>query len=180
MRKRFFKNIDWSILICTIILLIIGLFAIYSANAQSSNEEEFNKQIIWIIVSIPFFIACMLVDYHTLAKIATILYGIILILLIAVLFTTPISGATSWFVIGNISIQPSEFAKVIVILFLALVMSKMKQKGGKRELNKITRILLLFIILGVPLVLIIKQPDYGTAMAFLVAFILMLFVARNI
>lgn len=174
MKKKLVKNIDWSVLICTIFLLTIGLFAIYSANLNS-NEDEFTKQIIWIAISIPFMILCILIDYDTIGKMSPILYVLMLIALGAVLLTTPISGATSWFTLGSFSIQPSEFAKVVTIVFLAMVISKMKQKGGKREMNRITRMLLLFLIIGVPLALIVKQPDLGTAMAFITAFVLMLY-----
>ena len=176
MKKRLVKNIDWSVLICTVLLLAIGLFAIYSANLNS-NEDEFTKQIIWIAISIPFMIICIVVDYDTIAKISPILYGIMLIALVAVLFTAPISGATSWFTLGSFSIQPSEFAKVVTIIFVAMVISRMKKKGGKREMNRITRMLLLFVIVGVPLALIVKQPDLGTAIAFITAFVLMLYTA---
>ena len=176
MKKRITRNIEWSVLICTIILIAIGIFAIYSANA-STNQDEFSKQIIWIVISIPFFILCIVIDYDLISKISPIMYGISIITLVGVLFTTPISGATSWFTIGSsFSIQPSEFAKISVIMFLGLVMSRMKQKGEK-EINRPTRLLLLLLIIGVPLALIIKQPDYGTATAFTVSFILMLFVS---
>ena len=176
MKKRITKNIEWSVLICTILLIIIGLFAIYSATA-SSGQEEFKKQIIWIAISIPFFIIFTVVDYDTIAKFSPIFYGLTIIALIAVLFTIPISGATSWFSIGSFSIQPSEFAKVAIIIFLALIMSNMKKKGGKGEINRPTRLLLILATFVVPVLLIIKQPDYGTAAAFIIAFILMLFVA---
>ena len=176
MKKRITRNIEWSVLICTIILIAIGISAIYSANA-STNQDEFSKQIIWIVISIPFFILCIVIDYDLISKISPIMYGISIITLVGVLFTTPISGATSWFTIGSsFSIQPSEFAKISVIMFLGLVMSRMKQKGEK-EINRPTRLLLLLLIIGVPLALIIKQPDYGTATAFTVSFILMLFVS---
>lgn len=175
MKKRIAKNIEWSILICTILLVIIGLFAIYSATANS-GQEEFRKQIMWICVSIPVLIVVTLMDYDTISKISPIFYALSIISLIAVLFTTPISGATSWFTIKNaFSVQPSEFSKIIVIIFLALVMSRMKRKNAK-AINKPTRLLVLFLILGVPLALIIKQPDYGTGIAFIVAFLFMLFV----
>ena len=152
----------------------IGLFAIYSANLNT-NEDEFTKQIIWIVISIPFMIACILIDYDTIAKLSPIGYGLMILALVGVLFTPPISGATSWFTLGTFSIQPSEFAKVITIVFVAMVISRMKQKGGEREMNRITRMLLLFLIIGVPLSLIVKQPDLGTAIAFITAFVLMLF-----
>lgn len=176
MKKRIAKNIEWSILICTILLAIIGLFAIYSATA-GSGYGEFKKQIMWICISIPLLIIFTLIDYDTMSKVSPIFYAISIISLIAVLFTKPISGATSWFNIKDIvSIQPSEFTKIIVIVFLALVISRMKKKNQK-AINKPTRLLILFLIIGVPLLLIVKQPDYGTAIAFMVAFLFMLFCA---
>ena len=138
MKKKITKNLEWSILICTILLVIIGLFAIYSAT-ESSNQEEFYKQLTWIGISIPFLIIFTIIDYDTIAKISPILYVLILGALVAVLFTAPISGATSWFTFGSFSIQPSEFAKVILILFLGLIMSKMKKKGPK-EISRPTRL----------------------------------------
>lgn len=173
MRKKLSKNIEWSILICAVLLVVIGLFAIYSATL-SSGQEEFRKQIIWLIVSIPLTIAVFFVDYAFMSKMSPILYGISIVLLIAVLFTTPIGGASSWFSIKGVSLQPSEFAKIFLILFLAWLMSIMKKRGVK-ELNKFTRILLLVVVFAVPVGLIIMQPDYGTAMAFVMAFIFMLF-----
>ena len=117
-----------------------------------------------------------LLDYETIAKISPICYAVLIILLIGVLFTEPINGATSWFYFGSFSLQPAEFAKIFVIILLALVMSKMNAKG-KKEISRPTRLLILIAIMAVPVLLIIKQPDYGTALAFCVAFILMLFVA---
>ena len=131
MKKRIAKNMEWSILICTILLVVIGLFAIYSAN-YSVNSDEFVKQIVWIAISIPFLVAFIMVDYDLISKISPVLYVLILGALVGVLFTTPISGATSWFTFGNFSIQPSEFAKVFVILFLALAMSMKKEEDQKK------------------------------------------------
>ena len=69
------------------------------------------------------------IDYETIAKVAPIFYGLILILLVGVLFTEPINGATSWFNIGAFSIQPSEFAKIFVIIMFAFVITKIQQRG---------------------------------------------------
>ena len=175
MRKREFKNIEWSVVIIAIILCIIGLVALFSAT-QETEHDEFNKQCIWLAVSLVIMIIVMLIDYETMAKVAPIIYGIFILLLIGVLFTTPVNGATSWFNIGFFSFQPGEFAKVFVILFLALAITRIKQKGNK-EINKISKLAIVFAIVGVPILLIIKQPDYGTAAAFLVATALMLVAA---
>lgn len=175
MNKRIFKNLDYGILICTIILLAIGITALYSAT-QSAGMQEFKKQIIWICISIPIMIIIIFIDYESIAKISPILYGGILIALVVVLFMEPISGATSWFNIKSVSIQPSEFAKIIVIIFLAYYISRIQEKG-KDQISRITRILIALAIVGVPVILIVMQPDYGTALAFIIATILMLFTA---
>lgn len=175
MQKKMFKNFEWGILICTIILLAIGLVALFSAT-QNSDYEEFKKQIMWIGISIPVIVVVILVDYEILAKISPVIYGLSLISLIAVLFTEPINGATSWFNIGPFSFQPAEFAKIAVVLFMANVMVKLQQKG-RDEINRFWKLGIILATVAVPTLLIIKQPDYGTALAFLVALIFMLYVA---
>lgn len=175
MRKRELKNIEWSILIVAIVLCIIGLVALFSAT-QETEHEEFNKQCVWFAVSLIIMLGIMLIDYETLLKISPIIYGLFIILLIAVLFTPEINGATSWFDIGSFSFQPGEFAKIFVILFMAFAIQKIQERG-RNEINRPTRLLILLAILGLPVLLIIKQPDYGTAAAFLVATVLMLIVA---
>lgn len=175
MKRRILKNIEWSVLICTILLIAIGLVALSSAT-KSSDYEDLKKQVMWLIISIPILIIVIFIDYDIFAKMSPILYGIIFILLIAVLFTKPINGATSWFSIGPFSFQPAEFAKIVVILFLAWLFTKIQEKG-KDEINKILKLGLIFIAFGAPILLIIKQPDYGTALAFVVALVFMLFAA---
>lgn len=175
MKRKILKNIEWGILICTILLVAIGLVALTSAT-QNSNYEELQRQIMWLVISLPIMIIVIFIDYNFIAKLSPILYGIIIILLIGVLFTEPINGATSWFNIGGASIQPAEFAKIICILMLALVITKI-QKNGKDEISRISRLLLVLLIFLVPTLLIIKQPDYGTALAFIMALIFMIFTA---
>lgn len=175
MRKRELKNMEWGLLIVAIILTAIGLIALFSAT-QETEYDEFKKQIIWFIASIVMMVIVMLINYETLVKLSPIFYGIFIILLIAVLFTTPVNGATSWFNIGAFSFQPSEFAKIAVILFLTFVISKIQQRYAE-DINKPTRLLIIFAVLALPLLLIIKQPDYGTAMAFCIALAIMLFTS---
>ena len=175
MRKRELKNMEWGLLIVAIILTAVGIIALFSAT-QEDNYDEFKKQIIWLIASLIIMVIVLAINYETLVKSSPIFYGIFIILLIAVLFTTPINGATSWFNIGIFSFQPSEFAKVAVILFLAYVISKIQERY-RDNINKPTRLLIIFAVLALPLLLIIKQPDYGTAMAFCIALAMMLFTA---
>lgn len=125
MNKKKLKSTEWKILIYVVLLLIIGLIALYSAST-STEFAEFKKQIMWIITSVPILLFMMLVDYKILARFSIFLYGISIILLILVLLTESINGARSWFNIGGFSLQPGEIAKIAVILFLANTISKMR------------------------------------------------------
>ena len=67
MNKRILKNMEWGVLICTFILIIIGLVALFSAT-QSSDYDEFKKQIVWVLISIPILVILMIFDYDLLIK----------------------------------------------------------------------------------------------------------------
>ncbi len=175
MRKRELKNIEWSIGIIVIILCMIGLVALFSAT-QETEYDDFNKQCIWLVVSLVIGVTILLIDYKSIVRVSPILYGAFIILLIAVLFTAPINGATSWFDIGFFSFQPGEFAKIFVILFLAYMITKI-QARDKKNINKPLKLLIILAIIAFPVLLIIKQPDYGTAAAFLIALVFMLITA---
>lgn len=175
MRKRELKNMEWGLFIVAIILSIIGIIALFSAT-QQTEYDEFKKQIIWLVVSLIMMVIVTLIHYERLVKFSPIFYGIFIVILVAVLFTKPINGATSWFDIGAFSFQPGEFAKIFVILFLAFVISKI-QRRYQTDINKPTRLLIILAALAVPVLLIIKQPDYGTAIAFVIALAMMLFTA---
>lgn len=176
MNKRILRNTEWGILICSIILFAIGLIALFSAT-QETGLSEFRKQIIWFCVSMPVVIVVIFIDYNTIAKVSPIIYGIFIILLIAVLFTKPVNGARSWFEITDtLKFQPSELAKIFVVMTLSLLIVKLQERN-KNDINKITRLMLVALTIGLPLFLIILQPDYGTAMAFIVSTILILFAS---
>ncbi len=175
MQKRFLKNTEWGILVCSVLLLIIGMVALFSAT-QNSEFEEFKKQAIWALISIPVIIVILMVDYHIFTRFSPYFYGLFIILLIAVFFTEPINGATSWFSLGIFSFQPGEFAKIFVILFLAFILEKLCLRS-RNEINRPWKLAIALLVVGVPIVLIAKQPDFGTALAFVVAFSFMLFVS---
>ena len=176
MKKKILKNIEWGILIACLLLIAIGLTALFSST-NDSEHEEFNKQVLWFAVSIPIIIFMIFIDYNLIAKVSPIFYGIFVLLLIVVLFAPSVNGAHSWFKINDIiAFQPSEFAKIFVIIFLASIIVKM-QKKDRDNINKISRLALIFLIVGIPIALIIKQPDLGTATAYIIATVLMLFVS---
>lgn len=175
MNKRNLKNTEWMILIISIMLFIIGVIALYSCT-QSTGFEDMRKQLIWFVISIPILIVFIVIDYSLISRASYIIYGIFLILLIAVFFTQEINGATSWFNIGGFSFQPGEFSKVFVIIFFSTILCKFQEKG-KNEINKFWKLIVSLLIIIVPVILIMMQPDIGTAVAFIVSTMFILFVA---
>ena len=126
MNKKLLKNIEWGILICSIILLCIGLVALFSAT-RDEEYSDFKKQVLWALISIPIIIIVIFFDYNLLARMSPVLYGLAIVSLIAVLFMEPINGARSWFKISEtVTIQPSEFAKIILIIFIAYILTKLQ------------------------------------------------------
>ena len=177
MNIRKLRKIEWWIPLCVIILCGIGLVALFSAS-YDSGLDEFKKQAMWMGISIIMMIIVMMIDYKIIIRLSPILYGISIISLIAVLFTEPVNGATSWFEIGDglFSLQPAEISKIFVILFLSYIISILQRKG-RDEINRIPKLAIILLVIAVPLILIILEPDYGTATAYIIASVLMIFVA---
>ena len=174
MNKQFFKNLEWRVLICSLLLLAIGLFALYSATINK-GLVDFTKQVRWFIVSIPFLLFFTFVDYNKILKYSAFFYIIFIGLLVGVLFTSPISGATSWYNLGELSFQPSEIGKIFILMFIVATIVRLQYKG-KDEINKLYKLIISLIVAAIPITLIIRQPDYGTALAYIFAFIAILYV----
>lgn len=174
MNKQFFKNLEWKVLVCSLLLLAIGLFALYSATINK-GLVDFTKQVRWFVVSIPFLLFFTLVDYNKILKYSGFFYLIFLGLLVGVLFTKPISGATSWYNLGEFSFQPSEIGKIFILMFIVAIIVRLQYKG-KDEINKLYKLIISLIVAAIPIALIIRQPDYGTALAYIFAFIAILYV----
>lgn len=172
MIKKLLKAVDYGIIIICLILFGIGVVALFSANGgiEGDTSETF-KQVIWFGVGFLLMIIIYFIDYDIFGKLWIPLFVITTASLVAVLFTPPINGATSWFNFGSVSVQPSEFAKLSLILGLAKIIEYFKQK---KKLNHPLSILAILVFVAVPILLVIKQPDYGTAMVMLaiVAFML--------
>ena len=177
MFKNLLKNTDYIVLICVLILFVIGVIAIFSAGyATDVNKDEYIKQIVWFGVVFVIMAVIWAIDYNTFDIIGYILYGINLVLLVLVLFMPKLMGASSWFNLGGVLYQPSELMKIGYIICTAKFLSILKNDVNKTDKKKkwiiMSVIALLFII---PVVLIMLQPDFGTAVVFLVILAFMLF-----
>lgn len=160
--------------------MIIGLFALMSVThiLVTGDSSFVVKQAIWICVSLAVMFLVSKLDYEVLGNYGLKMYGFILLLLVAVLFTRPINGASSWFNLGPFSFQPSEIAKIVLIITLAKHIDRIMTKN-EYGINKPKNLIMLFLHIGLPILLIMKQPDLGTAMV-IVAIVFSMFFVSNI
>ncbi len=173
MFKTMLKNTDYIILTCVVILVAIGIIGIYSAGySTTASSDEYIKQIIWFGIMFVIMTIIWAIDYRIFDIAGYIIYMISLVLLILVLFTSSIMGANSWFTIGGVLYQPSELMKIGYILVLAKLLTTFADKSKKSTIIRIVGTIILFAL---PVVLILLQPDFGTAAVFIMITLFMIF-----
>lgn len=169
MRKddKLFGEIDWPLFITYILMVFLGLMTVYSVAYTPEHpsifdvDKQYGKQIIWISISMFLGLLVFLIDSDIYQKYALPIYLFTTSLLILVLFMPAINGARAWIGVANLGIQPAEFAKIGAALLLARYISDLNIK----QLN-ISSVMLAILILVVPMVLILLQPDAGTFVVF--------------
>lgn len=173
---KIIKYIDWYLLIVILLLSAIGTMAVYSASYQLSADTGtlfFKRQVFWIALGLLAFFLLAAVDYRNVVTHAFILGGITTAFLIGIIILGETRfGARRWIQLGGFTVQPSEFAKITLVLMLAHYLS---YKSDRQ--NCWTFILVPALLAAVPAVLILKQPDLGTAMVFFPVTIGMIYVA---
>lgn len=162
--RRLVQCFDWGLLGFAAAIALMGLVALYSAVSAGSPDLEkilFKKQIIWYGCGLVVMIVCFLIDYKVYERYAHIIYGASCVSLVSVLFYGKlVGGSKRWLALGPLSIQPSEMAKIAVILILARYYSKIASDRGLSLRDLFTP----FALTLVPFLLIVRQPDLGTAM----------------
>jgi rod shape determining protein RodA len=161
--KRWFRALDWGLLGVTFLLAACGVVLIYSATHAKTPthlQSIYIRQLWWLLVGVAAMVAALIVDYRLIARYGYILYGIGIAALIYVLLFGPVvAGAKRWLVVGPLRCQPSEFMKVILVLVLARYSADV-QKGKALSLRQLA---LPALLVAVPVTLIAKEPDLGTA-----------------
>ena len=167
---------DWLSLIIYLLLVIFGIINIYSTTLSEVTVSLFDmnspagKQFWIFIFSLIFLPIILFINSNFFEHLSLIFYILsILSLLGLFFFGQKISGATSWYLIGGFSIQPSEFAKITTSLLVASTLSSIQA-----DIKKISFITKLLLIIGLPMILVIFQPDAGTALVFLGLFFVLL------
>jgi rod shape determining protein RodA len=157
------------------LLVIVGWFNIYAAvyNDEAKDifdlSQRYGKQFVWIIAAIILGIFVLLIDIRFYYFFSWFIYGgIILLLLLVLILGHTIYGAKSWFEIGGFGLQPSEFAKFSTVLALAAYLNNKRQ-----ELMKMKVLATALVIIVFPSILVLLQPDTGSAIVFFALFIVL-------
>lgn len=170
------KNFDYLLFAAILLTILLGIITLYSATYGIEGEKSgllWKRQLIWLGIGLVSMLFAILFDYQTLGIYARSIYGASILLLILVLFFgTTIRHARSWFVLGPISFQPSELAKFTTLLMLAAYLQDKQER-----LKELASLIPALLIVGLPMLLIMKQPDTGTALVFLPVLLVMLYVA---
>lgn len=162
--KGFWKDFDWALFGAALLLCTIGLTEIYSATKSVNGDIAFYKQAIFVCVGIVAMFIIAAVDYHTISEHVPWLYlGSVAILIYTPLAARKIAGANSWIDLGPVSFQPSELVKMVAVVALARYLSDL-HLDGYMSLRQIAKA---GMICGIPMGLILLQPDMGTALTYI-------------
>ncbi|MFA5880695.1 MAG: rod shape-determining protein RodA [Eubacteriales bacterium] len=176
--RRQLKNFDFTLLVTTLLIIIFGLIILSSAThaTMTRGDDQFayvKKQAISFLLGLIAIGVILKIDYNAFVKYSKFIYVVNIALLIAVMFIgSTHKGAQSWIPIGSFSLQPSEFAKIFMVITFAVYLAN---REGK--LDRFRDLFPTFIFFGIPMGLIILQPDLGTALVFIGIYFGMLFVA---
>jgi len=160
--RRLVREIDWVLLGLVLLQSLIGVFFIYSSSHFLPGNFHV-RQLAWIGVSLIVLVLVLAIDYKFFVSLSVYFYGLIVAVLAATLvFARFVAGTKSWITLGLMQLQPSELAKIVLILVFARLFAEYKSATLTTQYT-----LWALLIAGVPLLLIILQPDLGTAMTFL-------------
>ncbi|RRO17769.1 rod shape-determining protein RodA [Flavobacteriaceae bacterium 14752] len=173
MSNTFFK-IDWLSILLFTFLIAFGWISIYSTTLTGVESKSYldlstfyGKQLLWIVLSFVIILFVLTIESKFYERFSSVIYVISLILLLGLMFFgKTINGQTAWYSFGGFSLQPAEFAKAAVALAVAKYLSGLNVniKKFKHQLN-------VFIIIGIPIILILLQPDTGSALVYFSFFI---------
>ncbi|HSG04888.1 MAG TPA: rod shape-determining protein RodA, partial [Nitrospiria bacterium] len=164
------KSFDGWFVVVILLILGLGVLSIYgvtSSSAPRAGLAVYQKQMIWIGMGLAVFFIAALFDYHELARYGTLFYiGTVALLLLVLLVGRTGMGAQRWLSLGPFDVQPSEWVKLAVVFILARYFSLRPTPGGLG----LREILVPGILVAIPLVLVLKQPDLGTSLVLLFIF----------
>jgi rod shape determining protein RodA len=177
--RRSVPPFDYILLVATLLVSFIGVVMVYTATrgsllAQGEDPKTFlKKQGLFVVLGCITMVIIAVFDYRRLEPVATLFYWLIVLALLGVFVVgSSAQGAARWFSVGPLQLQPSEFAVLALILAIASYCARREEEGlAWRDVFR------LLIMAGIPIVLVLMQPDLGTAMIMVITLLVMLAVA---
>ena len=174
-------KIDRVLFTATLLLVCVSVVMVYSASAVVALERFqqpylfLTKQALWSVLGLAVLLVSTRVDYRTYRNEAFIwsLLGVVVLMLVAVLFSAPVNGTRRWFGVGGLGIQPSELAKVACVFFTALMLERRMHRIDDLSYS----LMPIALIVGLVVALILLQPDFGTSIALALVVAVMIFAA---
>jgi rod shape determining protein RodA len=175
--RRLIMNFDWILLLLVLCVSIIGILNIYSSGFSLTEprlKTLYIKQLQWMGISLFFMSLAFCIDYRVIVRHAYLIYFVSLLLLILVFIMSDVTrGSQRWIALGGFSLQPSELMKVAVVLALAKYFDNHKSENE----YSLKDLLLPFLIVFIPFLLVLKQPDLGTGIILIILFLGIIFMA---
>ncbi|MCK4532306.1 rod shape-determining protein RodA [bacterium] len=171
--KNSARKFDYLLFFSTMLIIALGILFIFSAVYHGKiTSPLWSKQLIAVGLGLVLMFLAIVVNYQIFGQYGYYFYFFSLISLVLVLFLgKTVRGAQSWFVFSNFSIQPSEFAKIPFIFALSIYLSK-----NNRQIESLKTLIVPLLLTLIPMILILKQPDFGSAMMLLPVCLVMMFV----
>ena len=174
-KKTWVRDFDWPLLATVIGVMVVGLCMVYSASRQAGTGEVstyFVRQLVWVAIALVALVLAVLIDYHIVVSLAPVLFTAAVVGLVWVLMAGHMAqGARRWLGVGPFRIQPSEMAKLALVLVLVKYFDSLRERS--RKFLVFCGALLLAGSLGA---LIVLQPDLGTALVFVPVVLVMLYL----
>jgi rod shape determining protein RodA len=173
--KNEIYRIDYLLVISVILIVFMGMLAIYSAGfdpIEKVNNGLYKKQLVWFIAGFILMIGFTFVNFKFLGDYSIYIYlALLFLLLVTTVFGKPIRNTRAWLTLGFFSIQPSEFMKLGLVIILGKYL-----EVREREIKNLRELLIPALLTFIPMLIIFFQPDFGTAIIFIPILFTMLFV----
>src|SRR5690606_8432587 len=169
-------QVDMPLLLVTVIITSIGVVNLYSATSayvgasrHAGLADIYVNQIYWIVIGLLFAVLAAAIDYRHLERTAPVMYGAGMLMLVLLFVMgagdadSVVRGANRWIRFGSFAFQPSEFMKPLVVLMVA----RHIQNDHRTEARTLVDLIIPFVIMGVPMVAVMMQPDLGTSLIYL-------------
>ncbi|MFN0199847.1 MAG: FtsW/RodA/SpoVE family cell cycle protein, partial [Planctomycetaceae bacterium] len=165
------SRISWLIVICALALMGWGYHCIVRGDELVGNGTLAERQAMWIGISLPVMWGATLIPYHVFRRFSYGFYAVCLLLLVIVCLMPPINGSRAWIPLGFMNLQPSELSKIAFIMTLAHYLMH------RQNYRSWSGLIVPFLLTIVPVLLILKEPDLGSALLFFPVLFAMLFAA---